>query len=51
MLARETPLVVVLPTSGGKTVLALVAAIAEPEGVHVLVTPFRVLTDKMVRRF
>ena len=51
VLTGETPLVVVLPTGGGKTVLPMIAAIIDPEGVNILVTPFRALTNDMVARF
>ena len=41
VLRNETPLVVVLPTGGGKTLLVMVPAILDPNGVNILVTPFR----------
>ena len=51
VLQDETPLVVVLPTGGGKTLLAMVPALIDPQGVTIMVTPFRALTDDMVDRF
>lgn len=51
VLARETPLVVVLPTGGGKTLVAMLPAVIDPEGVIIMVTPFRALTNDMVMRF
>lgn len=51
VLARESPLIVVLPTGGCKTVLAMVPALLEPHSVTIFVTPFRALTDDMVHRF
>ena len=48
VLTGETPLVVVLPTGGGKTVLLMIAAIIDLEGVNILVTPFRALTNDIV---
>ena len=51
VLARETPLVVVLPTGGGKTLVAMLSAVIDLEGVIIMVTPFRALTNDMVMRF
>jgi superfamily II DNA helicase RecQ len=51
VLRHETPVVVVLPTGGGKTLLAMVPALLDPEGVTIMVAPFRALVDNMVDRF
>jgi len=50
VLAGQTPLVVVLPTGGGKSLLFMApACLAEP-GVTVVVVPFRALLGDMVQR-
>lgn len=51
VLRNESPLAVVLPTGGGKTILTMVAAVVDPDGTSIFITPFRVLTDEMVIRF
>jgi superfamily II DNA helicase RecQ len=51
VLRGETPLIVVLPTGGGKTLLAALPATLEPKQVIIFVTPFRALTNDMVQRF
>jgi superfamily II DNA helicase RecQ len=51
VLRHETPVVVVLPTVGGKTLLMMMPALLDPEGVMVMVTPFRALVDNMVNQF
>lgn len=51
VLKRETPLVVVLPTGGGKTLLATLPASMDPSRVHVFIAPFRALVNDMVERF
>jgi Helicase conserved C-terminal domain/Orsellinic acid/F9775 biosynthesis cluster protein D/DEAD/DEAH box helicase len=51
VLRSETPLVVVLPTGGGKTLLAMLPALLDPEGLTIVVVPFRALADDMVTRF
>ena len=48
MLRQETPLVIVLPTGGGKTVLAMVPALLNVDEVIIVVAPFRALVDNMV---
>jgi superfamily II DNA helicase RecQ len=48
VLRQETLVVVVLPTGGGKTVLAMVSALLDTEGVTVIVAPFRALVNDMV---
>ena len=51
VLKRETPLVVVLPTGGGKTLLATLPALMESTRVHIFIAPFRALVNNMVERF
>jgi superfamily II DNA helicase RecQ len=51
VLKRETPLVVVLPTGGGKTLLATLPALMDSTRVHVFIAPFRALVNNMVERF
>ena len=48
VLVEETPLIVILSTGGGKTVLLIITAIIDLAGVNILVTPFRALTNDMV---
>lgn len=50
VLDRQTPLVVVLPTGGGKSLLFMVPACMEEDGVTVVVVPYRALTDDLVQR-
>jgi len=50
VLAGHTPLVVVLPTGGGKTLLFMVPACLGDPGVTVVVVPFRALLGNMVGR-
>jgi superfamily II DNA or RNA helicase len=51
VLRLDTPLVVVLPTGGGKTLLAIIPALLKPEGLTIVVVPFRALADNIVERF
>jgi superfamily II DNA helicase RecQ len=51
VLGGQTPLVVVLPTGGGKSLLFTVPAIVEKEGgVTVVVVPYRALIEDLVMR-
>jgi superfamily II DNA helicase RecQ len=40
-----------LLTEGGKTLLTIVPALLNPEGVIIIVAPFRALVDNIVNRF
>lgn len=40
-----------LPTGGGKTLLAMIPSLIDREGVTVIVAPFRALVTNMVQRF
>ena len=44
----KTPLVVVLPTGGGKSLLFTVPACVEEAGVTVVVVPYRALVEDLV---
>jgi hypothetical protein len=46
----QTPLVVVLPTSGGKSLLFSVPACMDDAGVTLVVVPYRALIDNLVDR-
>jgi len=46
----RTPLVVVLPTGGGKSLLFMVPACLGDPGVTVVVVPYRALVDNLVER-
>jgi superfamily II DNA helicase RecQ len=50
VLDAQTPLVVVLPTGGGKSLLFTVPACIDPSGVTVVVVPYRALIDDLVKR-
>lgn len=50
VLDRQTPLVVVLPTGGGKSLLFMLPAIVEEGGVTVVVVPYRQLITSTVER-
>lgn len=50
VLAGQTPLVVVLPTGGGKSLLFTVPACLEDAGATIVVAPFRALVDDLVDR-
>ncbi|KAF1973259.1 hypothetical protein BU23DRAFT_404491, partial [Bimuria novae-zelandiae CBS 107.79] len=47
---RQTPLVVVLPTGGGKSLLSSVPACMDDAGVTVTVVPYRALIEDLVGR-
>lgn len=49
-VAGRTPLVVVLPTGGGKSMLFMVSASLEDPGVTVVVVPFRALLNNLLER-
>lgn len=51
VLRAETPVTIVLPTGGGKTLLAMLPAILDERGVSIFIAPFRALVDDVVRRF
>ncbi|KAK5189319.1 hypothetical protein LTR47_011879 [Exophiala xenobiotica] len=51
VLNAETPVTVVLPTGGGKTLLAMLPVVLETRGVSIFIAPFRALVDDMARRF
>ena len=46
----QTPLVVILPTEGGKSLLFIVPAYLDTTGVTVVVVPYRTLADNLVDR-
>jgi superfamily II DNA helicase RecQ len=50
VLSGQTPLVVVLPTGGGKSLLFTVPAFLEAGGVTVVVVPYRALIEDLVQR-
>jgi superfamily II DNA helicase RecQ len=50
VLRGQTPLVVVLPSGGGKSLLFTVPAVVEKEGVTVVVVPYRALIEDLVAR-
>jgi superfamily II DNA helicase RecQ len=50
VLDGQTPLVVVLPTGGGKSLLFTVPAFLEAGGVTVVVVPYRALIEDLVQR-
>ena len=50
VLHGVTPLVVVLPTGGGKSILFMVPACLDQAGVTVVVVPFRALVNDLLRR-
>jgi superfamily II DNA helicase RecQ len=50
VLEKQTPLVVVLLTGRGKSLLFTVPACVERSGVTVVVVPFRALIKDLVRR-
>jgi superfamily II DNA helicase RecQ len=41
----------VLPTGGGKTLLATLPALIDSTRVHIFITPFRALVNNMVAQF
>ncbi|KAL5430422.1 hypothetical protein PMIN07_012600 [Paraphaeosphaeria minitans] len=50
MVNGQTPLVVVLPTGGGKSLLFMVPACLNHAGVTVVVVPFRALIEDLATR-
>ena len=50
VLDKQTPLVVVLPTGGGKSLLFTLPACIEERGVTVVVVPYRALIEDLVGR-
>jgi superfamily II DNA helicase RecQ len=50
VLDKQTPLVVVLPTGGGKSLLFTLPACIEENGVTVVVVPYRALIEDLVSR-
>ncbi|KAH8723307.1 hypothetical protein GQ44DRAFT_569750, partial [Phaeosphaeriaceae sp. PMI808] len=50
VLDNYTPLVVVLPTGGGKSLLFTLPACIEETGVTVVVVPYRALIEDLVKR-
>ncbi|EOA84448.1 uncharacterized protein SETTUDRAFT_57081, partial [Exserohilum turcica Et28A] len=48
VLDKQTPLVVVLPTGGGKSLLFTLPACIEESGVTVVVVPYRALIEDLV---
>ena len=50
MVNGQTPLVVVLPTGGGKSLLFMVPACLDNAGVTVVVVPFRALIEDLATR-
>ncbi|KAF9729764.1 hypothetical protein PMIN01_12628 [Paraphaeosphaeria minitans] len=50
MVNGQTPLVVVLPTGGGKSLLFMVPACLDHAGVTVVVVPFRALIEDLATR-
>lgn len=50
ILANETPLVVVLPTGGGKSLLFMAPACLKDPGVTIVVVPFRALINDLKTR-
>jgi len=50
VLEQQTPLIVVLPTGGGKTLTFTIPAVLRDPGVSIVVTPFNVLEKDYVRR-
>jgi superfamily II DNA helicase RecQ len=50
ILAGDTPLVVILPTGGGKSLLFMIPACLNEPGVTIVVAPFRALVNDLVDR-
>ena len=50
VLEKQTPLIVVLPTGGGKSLLFTLPACVEEPGVTVVVVPYRALIEDLVER-
>jgi superfamily II DNA helicase RecQ len=50
VLDKQTPLIVVLPTGGGKSLLFTLPACVEESGVTVVIVPYRALIDNLIDR-
>ena len=50
ILAGDTPLIVILPTGGGKSLLFMIPACLKEPGVTIVVAPFRALVNDLVDR-
>jgi superfamily II DNA helicase RecQ len=50
VLDKQTPLVVVLPTGGGKSLLFIVPGLIEEGGMTVVVVPYRALITNLISR-
>ena len=46
---QRTPLVVVLPTGGGKSLLFMAPACLEDAGVTIIIVPYRALINNLVK--
>ena len=51
VLHSETLVTIVIPTSGGKTMLAMLLVVLDEEGVSIFIVPFQALVDNVVVRF
>ena len=51
VLYSETLITIVIPTSGEKTVLAMLPVVLDEEGVSIFIAPFRALVNNVVVRF
>jgi superfamily II DNA helicase RecQ len=50
VLDKQTPLVVVLPTGVGKSLLFMLPSLFEGAGVTVVIVPYRALVEDLLRR-
>jgi superfamily II DNA helicase RecQ len=50
VLVGHTPLVVVLPIGGGKSLLFMVPACLEDPGVTIIIIPFQALLGNLINR-
>jgi superfamily II DNA helicase RecQ len=50
ILARQTPLVVILPTGGGKSLLFMAPTYLDDTGVTIVVVPFHALVDNLLQQ-
>ena len=50
ILNEETPLIIILPTGGGKSLLFMVPGCLKEGGVTIVVAPFRALVNDLVNR-
>ena len=51
VLHSETLVTIIIPTSGGKTMLTMLLVILEEDSISIFIIPFRVLVDNVVVRF